>query len=493
MRVELAMLLALGLLTSPAFAQFELDPSFGIDDNPYFYTHFSNEDIWYDAAVGDDSYIYFTGWISDPVQHVFGSVSTEGTVNPGYAPFYNVNNQIPGNSSSNGYSIELQSNNKPVAAGITIEEGAEVSSIFVSRAGAVGISDPLFADLGYYRFNPDGVDCFVGDVMIAPNDDIFILGRSRAPNNGNFSYLIIKLDAEGNPDESFGDNGVVEFNSGSSNRYLTHALYLDNGQLLVSGTDNNKQLMRINANGTLDLDFGNDGYIAISGYTEIISMAQFEDEFFAFGSGGGVNASVYKFNEEELDEDYGELGVADLDFVGFTQDAIMTEEGDIYFTGFYQGSSYVAAADTSGAMSTTFVQGGESFISISENNTALQTIVQLGDGSLIVAGSAISLMSEVSGSDFVAYKLSFAGGTGVDDQSEQNLRVFPSVFSETIALKSDGPLGEVVIKNLQGQLVFEGAFSEDETLLDLSFLSKGSYILVQENKGQAQVQRIIKQ
>jgi hypothetical protein len=329
--------------------------------------------------------------------------------------------------------------------------------------------------------------------MIAPNDDIFILGSSRAPNNGSFSYLMIKLDADGNPDESFGDNGVVEFNSGSSNRYLAHALYLDNGQLIVSGTDNEKQLMRINADGTLDLDFGNDGYIAISGYTEIISMAQFEDEFFAFGNAGGVNASVYKFNEEGLIEDYGEEGIADLAFTGFTRDALINTEGEIYFTGFYQGASYLVGADTSGVLDIYFNGGVFSSFPITENNTALETLVQLEDGSIIVAGSAIGVDNEVSGSDFVAYKFVLSETVTISDTESHVLEVRPTLFSNMINVNSESPIGNIQVLNLEGRLVYEGFFTQHQTSIDLSHLPKGSYILVQENKNQGQSKRIVKQ
>jgi len=186
--------------------------------------------------------------------------------------------------------IELQTDGKIVAAGhygnpIT-NDGQFDFDILVARFNANGTPDSTFAG--------DGV--LTDSVSLAYIDDIFGLGinsKGKIAITGyttlpdfSFDMILLQYDSTGARDVSFGNAGVVQFDSAAQDVASDLIIQADD-KIIVAGTtggfffDNRDlTLLRYNANGTIDSSFGGKGYVTteVMGYMdEINSVAQQAD------------------------------------------------------------------------------------------------------------------------------------------------------------------------------------------------------------------------
>jgi uncharacterized delta-60 repeat protein len=123
------------------------------------------------------------------------------------------------------------------------------------------------SDLRDFLLQPDGKIVGVGTHIHADMQTSFL------------RFLLMRYNADGSPDGSFGDNGVSSTGFGGSAVANSAALQAD-GKILVGGefmsaapglADRNDAILaRYNADGTLDNSFGNNG-------TVIIDLASFEE------------------------------------------------------------------------------------------------------------------------------------------------------------------------------------------------------------------------
>lgn len=105
-----------------------------------------------------------------------------------------------------------------------------------------------------------GVDGIAG--MALQND-----GKILATGTSNGRFVLVRYNANGTFDSSFGNNGVVQTNFIFGTGW-TNAIVQSDNKILVSGTDNYKPFVaRYNSDGTIDTNFGNNGvqYIVIQG------------------------------------------------------------------------------------------------------------------------------------------------------------------------------------------------------------------------------------
>lgn len=107
-----------------------------------------------------------------------------------------------------------------------------------------------------------------------------------ASSNANtVSTIIYKLDANGQPDPSFGTAGKVTM---PPNHFVINSYWHENslyviGQKLVSGLDGDMMIAKYNANGTPDANFGDNGI-----YVETSNPYYESGETLAFTPDGGI-------------------------------------------------------------------------------------------------------------------------------------------------------------------------------------------------------------
>lgn len=145
----------------------------------------------------------------------------------------------------------LESNEESWAEGIAIQSdgkiviaGQEKGNAVVLRLLPNGQPDPGFGSGGKVTLNFPGGHSEVRAVAVQPDGKIVAAGVAEAPGNGDF--LIVRYNADGSPDMSFGGGDGIETVS-LGNEY-------DQAEAVAVGPDG-----RIAASGTVDLPGGGNG------------------------------------------------------------------------------------------------------------------------------------------------------------------------------------------------------------------------------------------
>ena len=101
-----------------------------------------------------------------------------------------------------------------------------------------GKLDTTFGANGVVRFD-SGLDDFASSVAIQANGKIVVAGStgdlSGYDYETDYQILLLRYNSDGSPDGTFGENGVVIYDTGLSDIGVSLSLQPD-GQLLVAGT-----------------------------------------------------------------------------------------------------------------------------------------------------------------------------------------------------------------------------------------------------------------
>ena len=144
---------------------------------------------------------------------------------------------------------------------------------YAAQAGCLDVS---FGGGGYVHTDPDGPAYADGSeaVAIQPDGKIIVAGQSHDPAKGNPSFTVLRYNADGSLDTSFGDSdplnpplrrgfAVTSFSTGSD---YAHALLLQaDGKIVVGGSASpgSMAVARYNTDGTLDTTFGSGGKVIV--------------------------------------------------------------------------------------------------------------------------------------------------------------------------------------------------------------------------------------
>ncbi|MCW5898227.1 MAG: T9SS type A sorting domain-containing protein [Flavobacteriales bacterium] len=124
-----------------------------------------------------------------------------------------------------------------------------------------GQLDPTFADnAGYALVNPSEFDSeFMTEIAVLPNGKILLGGNMGTPANNQL--IVVRLMPDGTRDNSFGTDGVAVINlSPGATEWLT-GMVPQGDKIILGGHTNNLGtndffVMRLNANGEVDVTFG---------------------------------------------------------------------------------------------------------------------------------------------------------------------------------------------------------------------------------------------
>ncbi|MCB0643025.1 MAG: hypothetical protein KDC44_15355, partial [Phaeodactylibacter sp.] len=139
-----------------------------------------------------------------------------------------------------------------------------------------GELDPNFGNNGflYTNFEIDIAEYFL-DMIVLPNDQFVMVGYINHANSHDL--LIARFNSDGTIDGSFGEGGYTTLDiQDDSNDEANGVAVLDDGKLLVVGNtfiDGSGKgfILRLNADGSLDTSFGEGG----NGYTLLTAGTEF--------------------------------------------------------------------------------------------------------------------------------------------------------------------------------------------------------------------------
>ncbi|MFB8828765.1 delta-60 repeat domain-containing protein [Azotobacter sp. CWF10] len=192
-------------------------------------------------------------------------LNADGTLDTGFGDAGQVVVDIGGGGDQDSaYDLAVQPDGKILLA------GESHSNFTVIRLNADGTLDSGF-----------GVDGKVTDLggsqseslFLQPDGRILLVGPTYNASSGNYDFGVLRLNADGTLDTSFGTDGKVTFDGGG-HEYGNDLIVQPDGKILAAGISfvdtsatstpsNNFRVIRLNADGTLDTGFSEDGEVIV--------------------------------------------------------------------------------------------------------------------------------------------------------------------------------------------------------------------------------------
>jgi len=246
-------------------------------------------------------------------------------------------------------------------------------------------------------------------VALDASGNIYVAGVSDA--SGQDAFTVVKLDSSGGPDPAFGSGGAAIANIGSGNYEMPFTMALSSsGDVFVGGTSNiagspDMTVIKFNASGEVDTSYGDGGRALIDfggGDSDYLTAMVIDEGEHLFGVGETVTDLGYEFAVAKLDS----TGLLDPDFgdggrviVGFDDSrasdyanaVVRDDSGNLYVAGTVNlaGESSdigILKLDSAGNLVTDFGVGGKAVVHI--GNADLGALTRDARGNLYVAGQS---------------------------------------------------------------------------------------------------------
>ncbi|MFI5170825.1 MAG: hypothetical protein ACHQFW_00455 [Chitinophagales bacterium] len=308
------------------------------------------------------------------------------------------------------YSIGLQDDGKIVAAGRSFNLDKPVFS--AARYNADGTLDNTFSGDGKLTFDISlgSYGCEANEVVIQPDGKILIGGG--AFYGTDLAFGSARFLSDGTPDNSYGGDGIVVTSifDYAATEFGTGLLLLPDGKIIISGATFNTDLsdvdiamIKYNADGTPDMTFGDDGiakcniaadYMACSALQEDgkIILAGFVE---GFDGSSDQDCAIARFNSDGTpDYSFDGFGwrVIDLspDYYDIINDVAVQEDGKILITGYrtvdFDYDLFVLRLNADGSNDSDFGDDGMLIVNESPTDIGLCLAIQT-DGKIIAAGN----------------------------------------------------------------------------------------------------------
>lgn len=304
------------------------------------------------------------------------------------------------------FGLGVQPNGQIVIAGTTYNDGLD-GVVLVARIGLTGVLDPTFGDNGIRVLDVGPGGGFAWDMKVLADGSLLVSGQGFFVS-GDFSSYLIKLDADGDIDTSFGDQGRVSENLAAPGGSLR-----DGFERIVVRVDGNILLgtaglgvLQFDADGNRDSGFGQSGTATPNDADwSSYGLAETADGKIVFGGGtAGLNAPQefivgrYLADGGGLDPTFGVDGVT-LAQIGVDNDELLDLvidfQGRIVAVGYIERVGLVSRKTAvvrflpNGQLDSTFGYGGIRILDGIELRNIIATRVTLRpDGGLLLSGTA---------------------------------------------------------------------------------------------------------
>lgn len=318
-------------------------------------------------------------------------------------------------------SIAIQSDGKIVVAGSGTGSNTDFS---VARYLANGTLDTSFGGTGFGLTDLQGNTDNGMAVAIQSDGKILMTGDSTGPG-GFVSFATVRYLSDGSLDATFGTGGkvITQFTPGLN--FAKSVVVQPNGKIIVAGHVQNPGLfdfgiVRYEANGTLDTTFGIGGKVItdLLGSHDFALSAKLQADGKIVVSGQSRNGTDWDFAavrynvDGSLDATFNGTGKATADVSGPSESvsgSAIQPDGKIIIVGMSaNGSDYDLAMVRFGAGGTldpTFGSGGKVNLNIGNDNNNASSVEVQSDGKLIVAG----ITSNGTDNDFTLHRFNSDG------------------------------------------------------------------------------------
>lgn len=287
-----------------------LDTSFGTDG--WTTTDFGGAFDWVERiAEQPDGKLVAVGMGGPQNRFAIARYTAEGVLDP---TFDSDGMRIMGQTGGSA-GLAVQPDGKIVVGAMYL--GSPTWGFLVARLDETGLNDPTFGNGGVATVSA-GTQPHVETLAIHLDGKVVVAGSSYF--GGNWEWALARFDEDGTLDTSFG-GGLVRTDFGAtSDDHLYAVIALDDGKVLAGGESENEAgrrvftLVRYEADGDLDPTFGDGGVVVVPA-----------DEFFGgtirdlvllpdnkiLAAGIGADSTLLRFNfDGSLDDTFGVDGIA---------------------------------------------------------------------------------------------------------------------------------------------------------------------------------------
>ena len=291
-----------------------------------------------------------------------------------------------------------------------------LSSFHISKiASNPGDLDPSFNSTGKKTTDFSSGDDEIKAVAIQSDGKIVAAGYATV--SGVKVYALARYNTDGSLDNSFGTNGLVTTQIGSTNLYPNDMVIQPDGKIIVvgnfgDGTGSKIMLARYNSDGTLDTNFGTSGfaYLTLPHYASGLTVALQSDNKIIVGGGAKTASNFVNFYLARfttggvLDNTFGGSGngyvttdVSKVEFNYNNEDGSMYSiaidnndniycAGDVHISPTYQDLLALVKYTPSGSLDNTFGGNGIVTYNFGANGYGKSVAIQ-SDGKIVVAGT----------------------------------------------------------------------------------------------------------
>jgi len=397
-----------GTNTASAFAPGDLDAGFG-NGGKVTTPIGATSDLITALAVQTDGKIIAAGISFNGLDFDFAVVryNADGSLDTSFGSGGKVTTAVGSNTTDSAADVALQPDGKIIVAGGS-NGNPGGSNFAVVRYHADGSLDSTFGTGGKVVTPVLG---FGGDnasaVAILANGKILLSGMASSNN-----YALVRYNADGSLDTGFGTGGKVITNNGSSGNALGMLVQPDN-KIVVAGYlslsfDNAFAIVRYNADGTLDTSFGTNGKVTtqVSASDDIISdiALQPDGKIVAVGWSGGNKFTAARYTSSgALDSGFGTNGLAvtPIGLAGngsYAAEVAIQTNGKIVAVGDARGATNtdfaVVRYNADGTLDSGFGTNGAVITPVGTGNDIASAVAIQPDGRILAGGTAATPSSD---------------------------------------------------------------------------------------------------
>lgn len=296
--------------------------------------------------------------------------------------------------------VRVLDDGKILAAGTSSGDGGKDFSL--ARYNSDGTLDTTFDPIGHdgkvSRDFGSANDETATDMVVQPDGKILVVGYANKTTNDS-DFGVIRFNADGSIDTNFGSGGLAmvdftgKFDVGTSVALQPDGKILIAGHSIVSGYQ--FSIARLNSDGTLDTSFDGDGKVTTDAsaqsfdYGETVLVLDSGKILVGGQSNGGFALVRYNSNGS-IDTTFGNAGIV-LTPIGAASTLYSLAElsdGKILAAGDADKDFAMACYNADGALDTTFGSGGKVVSNFSGNTDQCRALSVLSDGRILLAGSA---------------------------------------------------------------------------------------------------------
>lgn len=255
---------------------------------------------------------------------------------------------------------------------------------FVKRLNPDGTTDSTFAGDGSQKIVFSNTT-YLSNVVLQPDGKIALAGRSTGLN---INFVLARLHANGNPDNSFGTGGKVVLDIPLHQSASALALQPD-GKFLVAGPEYSispATIVRVNPDGSLDSTFASGGVLTLNNASRVLNLALAADGNFYLSCMVDQKPVILKFTAEGLpDSNFALAGILPAS----SENNLLAIQADqrLAVAGTLGGDFALARYLPDGAFDAGFNSGEPVAVNIGESGGSFLSIALQPDGKILAAGS----------------------------------------------------------------------------------------------------------